>query len=92
MKILSDQKVVEGLHELIDKCTGKGKLLPKQCIVHKVEKIKKRIGREMRLTTQIREFEMDQVILDLGSDVAIFPKKNWEIMGNPTLQWSPIHL
>ena len=26
-------------------------------------------GREMRLTAQIGEFEMDEVILDLGSEV-----------------------
>ncbi len=33
-----------------------------------------RIGREMRLTVQIGEYEMDQVILDLGLDVNVLPK------------------
>ena len=50
------------------------------------------IGREMRLTTQIEEYEMDQVILDLGSDTNVLPKKTWERMGRPMLQWSPIQL
>ena len=45
-----------------------------------------RIGREMRLTTQIEEYEMDQVILDLGSDMNVLPKKTWECMGGPALQ------
>ena len=35
---------------------------------------------------------MEQVILDLGSDVNVLPKQTWERMGRPVLQWSPIHL
>ena len=35
---------------------------------------------------------MDQVIFDLGSDVNVLPKKNWERMGRPVLQWSLIQL
>ena len=46
----------------------------------------------MRLTVQIGEYEMDQVILDLGSDANVLPKQMWERMGRPTLQWSPIQL
>ncbi len=46
----------------------------------------------MRLTAQIEEFEMDQVILDLGSDANFLPKQTWERMGRPTLQWSWIQL
>lgn len=59
MKLLRDQKAVEELQELIDNYAGKGKPLPEQRTVHKVQKGKKRIGQEMRLTTQIREFKMD---------------------------------
>ena len=46
----------------------------------------------MRLTAQIGEYEMDQVILDLGSDANVLPKQTWECMGKPALQWSPIQL
>lgn len=35
---------------------------------------------------------MDQVILDLGSDVNILPKETWGRMGTPALQWSLIQL
>ena len=46
----------------------------------------------MRLTAQIGEFEMDEVILDLGSEVNVLTKKTWEQMGIPKLARSPIHL
>lgn len=61
-------------------------------VVRKIGKHKARTGHEMRLTTQIGEYEIDQVILDLGSDANIFPKQTWERMGRPALQWSPIQL
>lgn len=38
MKFLRDQKVVEGLQELIDNCVDKGKPLPKQDVMHEVDK------------------------------------------------------
>lgn len=46
----------------------------------------------MRLTAQIGEYEMEQVILDLGSDANVLPKQTWEHMGKLTLQWSLIQL
>lgn len=42
--------------------------------MHKLDKGKKRTRREMILNAKIREFEMDQVILDLGSDVNVLSK------------------
>ena len=35
---------------------------------------------------------MDQVILDLGSNTNVLPKKTWEQIGRLALQWSPIQL
>jgi len=40
-----------------------------------------RMGREMRLTMQIGEYEMDQAILDLGSNMNILPKQAWGAHG-----------
>jgi hypothetical protein len=31
-------------------------------------------------------------MLDLGSDVNIFPKKSWEALGSPKFLYSPIQL
>jgi len=41
---------------------------------------------------QIGDYEMDQVILDLGSDENVLLKQTWERMGRPRLQWSLIQL
>src|SRR5271155_2626287 len=35
---------------------------------------------------------MDEVILDLGSEVNVLTKQTWEQMGSPKLTRSPIHL
>ena len=48
-------------------------LIPETKDVHKLYSSKKCTGREMRLTAQIRDYEMDQVILDLGLDGNVLP-------------------
>jgi len=70
MKLLCDRKAMKGLQELITRCIGSGE--PR--VVWKLGKHTMQMGREMRLTAQIREYEMDQVILDLGSDTNVLPK------------------
>jgi hypothetical protein len=35
---------------------------------------------------------MGDIILDLGSEVNVLPKKTWQCMGEPTLGYSPIRL
>jgi len=40
----------------------------------------------------IGDYEMDQFILDLGSEVNVLPKQRWERMGKLSLQWSSIQL
>jgi len=90
MKLLRDSKAIKGLQELINKCVGNTPDGP--CVVRKIGKHKARTRWKMRLTTLIGKYEMDQVILDLGSDVNGFPKRTWERMGRLALQWSPIQL
>ena len=46
----------------------------------------------MRLSAQIGDYDMDEVVLDLGSEVNVLPKRTWELMGNPKLRYSPIQL
>lgn len=72
MKLLHDSKVVKGLQELINRCAGNTP--SESCVVQKIGKHKTRMRWEMRMTTQIGEYEMDQVILDLGSDANVLPK------------------
>lgn len=70
MKFLRDSKAVKRLQELITRCAGSEE--PR--VVQKLRKHTMRIGREMRLTVQIGEYEMDQVILDLVSDASVLSK------------------
>ena len=44
----------------------------------------------MQLNAQIGDYEMDEVILDLGSEVNVLTKQTWELMGKPKLRYSPI--
>ena len=44
------------------------------------------------MNAQIGDYDMDFIILDMGSDVNIMKKQTWESMGNPKLVWSPIQL
>jgi len=92
MKLLWNQKVVEGQQALIDNCANEDNPLPKQCAVNKVKRSKKRTDREMWLTASTNDFEMDLVILYLGFDANILSNKTCEHMGKPKLQWSPIQL
>ena len=85
---MCDSKAVKGLQELITRCVRSGE--PR--IVWKLGKHALHTRREMRLTTQRGEYEMDQVILDLGLDTNVLPKQTWEGMGRPMLQLSPIQL
>lgn len=70
MKLLRDKKAAKGLQELITRCAGSNE----PHMVRKLGKHALHTGREMQLTAQIGDYEMDQVILDLGSDFNVLPK------------------
>lgn len=74
MNLLRDSKAVKGLQELINKCVGKENAPDGPHVVKKIGKHMGRTGHEIRLTAQIREYEMDQVILDLVLDTNVLPK------------------
>jgi hypothetical protein len=44
------------------------------------------------LNANIGYFNMGDIILDLGSEVNVLPKKTWKCMGEPTLGYSPVQL
>jgi hypothetical protein len=51
---------------------------------------RERIGSSTQCTD--RNYDMDNIILDLGSDVNVILRQTWEMMGQPKLIWSPIQL
>ena len=46
----------------------------------------------MRLSAVIGSYEMDEVVLDLGSEGNVMTKQTWEIMAKSKLTFSPILL
>jgi hypothetical protein len=44
------------------------------------------------MNTNIGDFNMGDIILDLGSEVNVLPKKTWQCMGELTLGYSPVQL
>lgn len=76
---------MKSLKDLINKCSSKENSLDGHYVVRKNSKNKAITEHKMRLTTQITDYEMYQVILDIFSDANIFPKQTWERMGRPTL-------
>lgn len=76
MKLLRDSKAMKGLQELINRCARTTPGEPH--VVRKIGKHKTRTGQEMRLITQISEYEIYQVILDARSHVNALPKQTWE--------------
>ena len=53
---------------------------------------KKNMEKEMHMNIQIGDYEVDLVILDMGSDVNILTKQTWKKMGRSMLGWSPMQL
>ena len=58
-------------------------LWPEKIVNHIRKRLK--IGQEQRMTTQIGYYDMDYIILDLGSDVNISTRQTWESMNKPWL-------
>lgn len=77
---------------MINKCASKDNAPDGPRVVRKIGKHKERIVHEMRLTAQIGDYEIDQVILDFGSNTNVLPKQTWERIIRPALQWSLIQL
>ena len=59
MKLLCHQKTKENLQVVIDSCVGQSHLSPEVQDVPKLGRYRKCTGREMRLTAQIGNYEMD---------------------------------
>ena len=86
--LIQDKYAIAELQAIIDK-------IPIELqIVKKVNQVwrKYKTGCELRMNAQIGDYDMDYIILDLGSDVNILTRQTWESMGKPWLDWPPIQL
>ena len=77
LKLVRNEQAIGELQRIIDQCQPSSPVSSAQHAVHSIRG-HTRIGREMRLTAQVGEFEMDKVILDLGSEVNVLTKQTWE--------------
>ena len=77
MKLIRNEKAIGELQRIIDQCQPSSSMNNVQRAVHNIMG-HSRTGREMRLTAQVGEFEMDEVILDLGLEVNVLTKQTWE--------------
>jgi hypothetical protein len=91
IKLIQDESIVQELQTLIRQYElGKiDPLLNRE--VHQIGK-KRRTNKELHLNAQIGEYEIDYVVLDLGSEVNVMTKQTWALMGKPKLIYSPIRL
>jgi hypothetical protein len=91
LKLIQDENVVQELHNVIRQYElGKVDPLLNRG-VHQIGK-KRRTNKELHLNAQIGEYDVDYVVLDLGSEVNVMTKKTWALMGKPKLIYSPIRL
>lgn len=60
---------------------------------NQIKKRRRKItGQGFKLDTQIDGFEVKNIMLDLGSNVNVLPKKSLEALGHPKLVYSSIQL
>ena len=98
--MLKDDKPLSEIQDLIDRYEQSTPIITARSaddsvtvnrVVHQIKKYI-RTSKEMRLNAKIGDYEMDEVILDLGSEVNVLTKQTWELMGKPKLRYSPIQL
>ena len=85
---MQDRDAIAELQAMIDEIPAEPQLEKK---VNQVQK-KCKIGRKLRMNAQIGDYDMDYIILDIGSYVNILMWPTWESVGKPRLDWSPIQL
>ena len=80
IKMLSDPSSMKILQNILKKCSSETeeKLEPKT--VNHLH-TRRRTSWEFRLNANIGDFNMGDIILDLGSKVNVLPKNTWKCMG-----------
>jgi hypothetical protein len=91
VKLLKDPSFVNILQNILERCSieVEGKL--DQKTVNNLH-TRRRTRREFRLNVNNGDFNMGDIILDLGSKVNVLPKNAWKCMGEPTLGYSTVQL
>ena len=91
INLIKDERDIQELQNLIRQYEI-GSIAPLlNKTVHQVSK-KRRKNKELHLNSQIGDYDIDYVVLDLGSEFNVMTKRTWALMGKPKLIYSPINL
>jgi hypothetical protein len=91
VKLLNDPSFVKALQNMVEICNTYVEGNLEQKIVNHLH-TRRRTSREFILNADIGDFNMGDIILDLGSEVNVLPKKTWKCMGETTLGYSHVQL
>jgi hypothetical protein len=91
VKLLNNPSSIKVLQNMLEICNTEDEGKLEQKTVNHLHS-RRRTSREFRLNANIGDFNMGDIILDLGSEVNVLPKKTWQCMGEPTLGYSPVQL
>jgi hypothetical protein len=89
--MLSDPSSVKILQNILEKSSNDMEQKLEMKIVNHLH-TRRRTSREFRMNSNIGDFNMGDIILDLGFEVNVLPKKTWKCMGEPTLGYSNVQL
>jgi hypothetical protein len=89
VKILNDPSSIKVLKNILERCGIKEEGNLEQKIVYHLH-TRRRTNREFRLKANIGDFNMGDIILDLGCELNVLPKKTWQCMGETTLGYSHV--
>lgn len=91
---MEDEKILEKFKGMVKQCVKETKVAfvwTSPYVVNEVTQ-SNRMSKEFRFDAQVGDYEIQNIIFDLGSDVNILPKSTWEIIPKQKLTWSPIQL
>jgi hypothetical protein len=91
INLIKDEKFVHELQHLVRQYEMRRINHMLSRVVNQVSR-KRRTNKELHLSAQIVDYDVDYVVLDLGSEVNVMTKHTWALMGKPRLIYSPIRL
>ena len=76
VKLLNDPSSIKVLQNMLERCSTEVEVNLEQKTVNPLH-TRRRTSREFRLNANIGDFNMGDIILDLGCEVNVLPKKTW---------------
>jgi hypothetical protein len=91
INLIKDERVVQELQHLI-RLYELGKVDP--LLNREVHQVSRKIKtkKKLHLNAHIGDYDIDYVVIELGSEVNVMTKNTWALMGKPKLIYSPIRL